>query len=308
VFDLPPFPDDAPPPRDGPLDPVGVIVPTRNRPDRLGRCLTALAAARGRTEFRAWVCDSSAGEDAERVADVVAGFDFAELVRHDRIGASAARNVGTRACRAELVVGLDDDVYVEPGSIDALVAAHRAGPSGCVVAGCVEWRDHWESRPLVMRPIGHARDAGPGEEIEFLVSALLLYPRELGLAFPWNERLWPYDDRWATMVWRLAGAQLRFAPDARADHDDVHSDYPVEHEADRIYANLFDALLVRRSPLWALAFEFVGFAAEAKKWARSAGGAVGLVRAWLRGHAALARDLPRLRRLAADARKFSTRP
>jgi glycosyltransferase involved in cell wall biosynthesis len=307
VFDLPPFPDDEPPSQDGPLDHVGVIVPTRNRPDRLDRCLTALAAARGGTEFRAWVCDSSTGDDAERVAEVVARFDFAELVRHDRIGASAARNVGTRACRAELVVGLDDDVYVEPAAIDALLAAHRAGPPGSVVAGCVEWRDHWESRPLVMRPIGHARDAEPGEEIEFLVSALLLYPRELGLAFPWNERLWPYDDRWATMVWRLAGAELRFAPEARADHDDVHSDYPVAHEADRIYANLFDALLVRRSPLWALAYEFVGFAAEAKKWARSAGGAIGIIRAWARGHVALVRDLARLRRLAADARRFSTR-
>jgi glycosyltransferase involved in cell wall biosynthesis len=303
VFDLPPFPADAPPPEAGPLDPVGVVVPTRNRPDRLGRCLAALAAARGRTNFRAWVCDSSTGEDAERVAEVVAGVAFAELVRHDRVGASAARNVGTRACRAELVVGLDDDVYVKPDAIDALVASYRAGPPGSVVAGCVEWRDHWESRPLVMRPIGHARDAAPGEEIEFLVSALLLYPRELGLEFPWNERLWPYDDRWATMVWRMAGAELRFARDARAEHDDVHSDYPVAHEADRIYANLFDALFVRRSLRWALAYEFVGFAAEAKKWARSARGAVRLVRAWLRGHGALVRDLPRLRRLVAEARR-----
>jgi glycosyltransferase involved in cell wall biosynthesis len=236
---------------------------------------------------------------------VVAGHDFAELVRHDRIGASAARNIGTRACRAELVVALDDDVYVRPGAIEALAAAYRAGPGRSVVAGSVEWRDHWRSRPLVMRPIGHAREAEPGEAIEFLVSALVLYPRELGLAYPWNERLWPYDDRWVSLVWRLAGAELRFAEAASADHDDVHSDYPVAHEADRIYANLFDAAFVRRSPLWALAYEFVGFAAEAKKYARSVGGAIGLLRAWTRGQLAFARDLPQLRRLAASARRAS---
>ena len=139
---------------------------------------------------------------------------------------------------------------------------------------------------------------GPGEVPEVSSSApLILYPRDLALAFPWNERLWPCDDLYASLIWRAAGADLAFAPDARARHDEVeHAEYPVDHEADRVYVNLVDAALVSRSVLRLLAFELLGFAAAVEKWARSPNGALAMVRAWVRGHAALLRDLPTLLR------------
>ncbi|MGI8461544.1 MAG: glycosyltransferase [Solirubrobacterales bacterium] len=277
------------------------MVPTRNRPERLAGCLEALAAAREKLEFRVWVCDSSTGADAERVAEICARHPFATRVAHDRVGAAAARNVGTRACRARLVVSVDDDVYVEPGAISALVDAYRRVRTPRVVAGAVEWPD-WTSRPLVMRRIGVGRAAGPGERPELLVSALLLYPRELAHAFPWNERLWPFDDRWVTMVWRLAGAELCYAPDARARHDERHNVYPVENEADRYYANLFDALFASRSLKRLVYFEALCLASELKRWGRSPRGAAAVMRAWWRGHRAFAADLPQLRALAAAAR------
>jgi glycosyltransferase involved in cell wall biosynthesis len=281
---------------------LAVIVPTRNRPEKLCRCLDALAEARDGLEFPVHVCDSSDPELAPRVEELCARHSFVELVRHDRRGASAARNVGTCATRSELVVSVDDDVYVEPGAIEALLRRYREVGPGSVVAGTVGW-SHWWSRPLVMRRIGFGREARPGEPVEFLVSALLLYPRELGLALPWNERLWPYDDRYVSLMWRAAGATLAFAPEARARHDEVHTKYPVGHEADRIYVNALDGALVSRSPGRLLSFELLGFAACAKKWAGTPRGAWGIVRAWIRGHLALVRDLPALRAAVGEARR-----
>jgi glycosyltransferase involved in cell wall biosynthesis len=301
VLDQPPFPLNGSAPAVQPETEVSVIVPTRNRPEKLRRCLDALAAARDRTPFTVHVCDSSGPEIAPRVKELCARHPFVELVRHDRRGASAARNVGTRAARSELVVSVDDDVYVEPGAIDALVRVSRAR-GDCVVAGTVGW-SHWWSRPLVMRRIGFGREAQPREPVEFLVSALVLYPRDLGLAFPWNERLWPYDDRYVSLIWRAAGARLAFAPDARAHHDEVHTEYPVGHEADRIYVNALDAAMVSRSIGRLIAFELLGFAACAKKWARTPRGAWGILRAWIRGHLALLRDLRALRATLAVARR-----
>jgi glycosyltransferase involved in cell wall biosynthesis len=288
--------------RTGDGDEVAVIIPTRNRPEKLERCLDALAAAREVTTFTAHVCDSSRPEVAEQVAQICARHPFVELVSHDRTGASAARNVGTAASSSELIVSVDDDVYVEPGAIDALVSEYRRQESPSVVAGSVEW-SHWTSRPLVMRSIGFGREARAGEDPEFLVSALILYPRDLAMALPWNERLWPYDDRYVSLIWRAAGARLAFAPEARAKHDDIHTEYPVDREADRIYVNALDAGLVAPALGRLLGFELLGFAACAKKWARSPRGAWAIVAAWWRGHRALARDLSVLRATVAEARR-----
>jgi glycosyltransferase involved in cell wall biosynthesis len=303
VLDQPPFPAGGMEAAyDEPSDEVAVVVPTRNRPEKLGRCLEALAAARDGTPFRVHVCDSSGPEIAPHVEEICDRHPFVDLVRHDRRGASAARNVGTRAAASELIVSVDDDVYVEPGAIEALVKRYRADDGRSVVAGTVGW-SHWWSRPLVMRRIGFGREARPGEHVEFLVSALILYPRELGLALPWNERLWPYDDRYVSLIWRAAGARLGFEPEARAHHDEVHTEYPVAHEADRFYVNALDGALVSRSPSRLLAFELLGFAACAKKWARSPRGAWGILRAWVSGHAALFRDLRTLRSVTRTARR-----
>ena len=303
MLDQPPFPANgtrgsAPDPQDE----LAVIVPTRNRPEKLERCLDALSGARSTTPFIVYVCDSSNASMAPRIEELCAHHDFVTLVKHDRNGASAARNVGTAACDAALVVSVDDDVYVEANAIDELLRAYRAVDGPALVAGSVGW-SHWWSAPLVMRRIGFGREARPGEPVEFLVSALILYPRELGIALPWNERLWPYDDRYVSLIWRASGAELAFAPDARAHHDEIHTEYPVGHEADRIYVNLLDAVLISRSFRRFLEFEFLSFAACAKKWARTPRGAWGILRAWMRGHRAFLRDFGALRRTAAEARR-----
>ncbi len=270
-----------------------VAIPTRNRPDKLARCLAALEAARAHFEFDAVVCDSSWDEDAQRSREAVAAHGWARYVPHDLVGPCAARNLGAREADGELLAYVDDDVYVEPEAIARLAAAVDA--DDVVAAGTLDWGDEW-TRPQVMRRIGYSRAAEPGEETEWFVSAVLCMPRALVLQTPWDDDRRYYDDRMTCLLWRRAGARFAFVPEARAVHDEERKAYPLAQERHRIYANAYDAIFMRRSLSWLLSYELLGFAASAKAFGRTPRGALGIVLEWLRGNARFIADFPRLRR------------
>ncbi len=273
-----------------------VAVPTRNRPAMLATCLEALEAAREHRTFDAVICDSSSGENAAATADVVARYEWARYVPHTLDGPCAARNLGAHAATGELLAYVDDDVYVEPEAIALLAAQVEQATAPTVVAGTFTFDGVLFSEPQVMRPNGFSRPAQPGEPREWLISALLCCPRAIVLACPWDEQRRYYDDRFTSLLWRRHGVQLGFAPEARAYHDEQRKAYPLAQERHRIYANAFDAIFLRRSARWLLAFELLGFLTAAKRFARTPRGAFGIVAEWIRGNARFVRDLPHLRR------------
>src|SRR5215211_76796 len=167
---------------------LSVTVPTRNRPEKLERCLRALAKARELLPFEVYVGDSS---DTSVVRDMVQAvcekFEFVHLRHHTGKNSSAARNFCAQMATTELLVSVDDDVYVEPEAILRLYKAYQRGKGWRVVAGSVAWGEVW-SEPVVTRWTGWGQAARPEESPNFLISALLLYPRALALTIPWNER------------------------------------------------------------------------------------------------------------------------
>jgi glucosyl-dolichyl phosphate glucuronosyltransferase len=97
--------------------PVAVVVPTRDRPDQLARCLAAL-----RPQLLAGdelIVADSASRARDAVARVASDAG-ARLVRCELPGASRARNTGWRAAKAPWVVFVDDDMVVRPGWLEAL--------------------------------------------------------------------------------------------------------------------------------------------------------------------------------------------
>lgn len=269
---------------------VAVVIPTRDRPERLRSCLDALERARRRSPFEVYVGDSSTTTDLRaEVAAVCAGYDFVHLRHHDGAGCGAARNFCTRIARAELLVNVDDDVYVFEDTIERLVTAYRKGSGWRAVAGTVSWGFYW-SRPVVMRRIGYGRPARPNETPSFLIGALFIYPRALALACPWIETVPTYDDHVIGALWRAKGVQMLFAPDARALHDHKHNTYGVDESSDLIYANLFDALIANPSLLRAFEYELLCFLAGAKTYFRRPRSALRYLVAWFRGHKLLVRD------------------
>ena len=121
-------------PADSPLavQPISVVICTRDRPDDLRRCLASLSRLEHPC-FEVIVVDNASRDGA--TAQVVAEFGF-RYVREERPGLSWARNSGAAAARYALIAFTDDDVQVSPGWLRALAVAF-GDPQIALVTGLV---------------------------------------------------------------------------------------------------------------------------------------------------------------------------
>ena len=105
---------------------ASVVIPTKDRPEALGRCLAAL---RGLAGAEVVVVDDGSTQQ-KRVAEIAqeAG---AKLVRLEGIGPAAARNAGVQAAQWEVICFTDDDCEVGAGWVQRLVEPIVAGDAEC---------------------------------------------------------------------------------------------------------------------------------------------------------------------------------
>lgn len=108
-----------------PVPEVSVVVPTRDRPEGLARCLAALERQSGGGLEVVVVDDGS--RDPEPVAAAVAGTPLATYLRLGGQGPAAARNAGVQVARGTIVCFTDDDCEPAAGWISALAAAIETG-------------------------------------------------------------------------------------------------------------------------------------------------------------------------------------
>jgi glycosyltransferase involved in cell wall biosynthesis len=274
---------------------ISVVIPTRNRPEKLHRCLKALDEARKAISFNVHVCDSSTTPELQvSVTQICNSFEFVKYHFHDGQNVSAARNACAKFADTELIINVDDDVYVEPEAIKNLVDSFSRQSGLRVMGGSVAWGDNW-SEPVIMRWIGYGRQLKPDESPSFLIGAFFIYPRSIATLLPWNERLDSSDDRFMGALWRGRGIKLLFEPNARAHHDNEHNSYGPERYHSHIYANLFEALISNPSLLRLVSYEVLGFLAGAKLYFRNPMTAYIYSRAWVRGHKFFVRDINYLR-------------
>jgi GT2 family glycosyltransferase len=109
---------------------ISIVVPTRDRPQSLSRCLAALGAQDADAAEVVVVDDGSRDRDALAGALAAAPVE-ARLIRTGGAGPAAARNVGARAATGELICFTDDDCEPQPDWARLLTdAAARAGAAG----------------------------------------------------------------------------------------------------------------------------------------------------------------------------------
>ena len=117
---------------------TSIVIPTRNRPRALERCLQSLAALdTPRARFEVIFVDDGSESPA---APVVARFEGELMVSCVRQpssrGPAAARNAGAERAQGSLLVFTDDDCTAMPGWIAALEkAADDAAADGWVLLG-----------------------------------------------------------------------------------------------------------------------------------------------------------------------------
>ncbi len=208
-------------PRPGPprqLSDVTIVVPVKDRPRELDRCLNALGS-----EQSVIVVDD--GSLAPEAIAAIAARHRARLIRRPTPGGpAAARNAALAEARTELIAFLDSDTVAAPGWMSAL-----AGYFDDPLVGAIAPR---------MRPLSGGRDGvldrylrarspidmgasesavDPGGRVSYAPAAALLIRRR-ACASGFDERLRYGED--VDLIWRLrdAGWSVRYDPRVTVAH------------------------------------------------------------------------------------------
>jgi glycosyltransferase involved in cell wall biosynthesis len=196
---------------------TSIVVPTRDRPEQLRRCLGAL---HGQADEVVVVDDGSADEELVAAIARKAG---ARLVRLEGQGPAAARNAGARASGGDVICFTDDDCEPLAGWAGALAAPVLAGETRCT-AGRTEVAAHASAADRAWQAIANhlqrtATEPGspsPG----FAPTCNLACSRELLLDLPFDESfpMAAGEDRdWAARA-AARGAAAAVVPDAVVVH------------------------------------------------------------------------------------------
>lgn len=194
---------------------ASVVVPTRDRPEELAKCLAGL-----RGQDVVVVDDGSA--ERERVAAIVAGAG-AKLVRLEGRGPAAARNAGAAAATAEVVCFTDDDCEPAVGWVEAVTAPIVAGEAECAAGRTVVGGDAGPADRAWQAIADHLQRwaAEPGSPSPgFAPTCNLACCRALLAELPFDESFEAAagEDRDWCARGAARGAMPRFVPDAVVVH------------------------------------------------------------------------------------------
>jgi glycosyltransferase involved in cell wall biosynthesis len=215
------LPNDARPPgaRDSTDQPfISVVVPTRNRPLALSRCLDALAAQTLADRLEVIVVDDGSLADDE-VASIVARHHGARLIRRGSGGPAAARNAGALDAGGAFLCFTDDDCEPQRDWVEHLVERLQRGADaaagttlshGGVLAAASEITAH---APAAAQP-------PDGSDLAFAPSNNLACTKAAFEATPFDES-YPdaagEDREWCARL-TAAGYVLHAEPKARITH------------------------------------------------------------------------------------------
>jgi GT2 family glycosyltransferase len=203
---------------------VSALVVTRDGGPLLDACLGALRTALAPVDAELIVVDNSAaGVDAGTAAVLSEG-------RNLGFAGGVAR--GLEAAAGEWVLLVNDDAEVEPGAVQALLAAGRAAPRAGTVTGQVRFharRDVINTAGLVVDRLGvaydrlagaPAHDGGPVEEVFGASACVALYRRAMLDAIGGFDASFFAFGEDADVAWRarMAGWSALYAPGAVAYH------------------------------------------------------------------------------------------
>jgi GT2 family glycosyltransferase len=203
---------------------VSVIIPTFNRPSRLGACLAALArSSYPRSSFEVIVVDDGGEHDLDPlIANVGQNLDV-RAVAQSNGGPASARNLGVMHARGDLLAFTDDDCLPERDWLSALADRFARDPSriygGHTINALPKNVYSTASQSLIDYLYGYY-NADP-ERARFFSSNNIAMSREAFLELGGFDSGFPLasgEDRDLCDRWLRLGRRMSFAPEARVLH------------------------------------------------------------------------------------------
>ncbi len=198
-----------------------VAIPTQRRAAYLDVALASVAAQARAAGAELLVIDDGPDDDTRAVAQR----HGARYIPHAAPrGLNAARNTALRSTDAELICFLDDDVRVQPGWLEALLAAARALPDevGCFTGPIrAVFEDHRfrmcgrEGPPVTALDLGpEDRDAPHAWGANMVLRGSAV---ERAGEFAEHHQLYGDEQEWQARL-RAAGGRIRYVAGAAVEH------------------------------------------------------------------------------------------
>lgn len=203
---------------------VTIVVPTRDRPQRLEACLEAVAALDYPEDRLQVVVVDDGGRESAR--PIVARFDGrldVQLVEQDAAGPAAARNAGVAHARNGYVAFTDDDCAPDPGWLRALVSRFEEFPGAMLGGRTVNALEANPFSEASQELVSYLYDYynSPERGARFLTSNNMAMPTELFLEVGGFHASFPRaaaEDRDFCDRWRAAGHAMWYVPEAVVRH------------------------------------------------------------------------------------------
>jgi mycofactocin system glycosyltransferase len=198
-----------------------VVIPIRDRPTQLDRCLAALAPL-------ACIVVDDASHDRAAVSGVAARHDATLLPLDHNLGPAGARNAGLARVRTRYVAFVDSDVEVAAAELLGL-ARHFADEQVALVGPLVRgisrsawprWFERYDATASSLDLGTVGANVRPGSRVAWLPGACLVGRADrLRAVGGFDGRMRVGED--VDLVWRLvgAGAIVRYDPARVASHD-----------------------------------------------------------------------------------------
>jgi glycosyltransferase involved in cell wall biosynthesis len=204
------------PARATPEPDVSIVIPARNAARTLGEQLAALAGQDLEVPYEVIVVDNASTDATAEVAtEWMTRLPIVRVVRCDRPGANAARNVGIRESRAPRVLTCDSDDVVTPSWARRLSGALS---TAAVVGGPTHLDALNDPETIRARrnPVGDEQLPTAFHRLPYAVGANLGFRREVFDAVDGFDEAFHFGGDEIDFCWRAqyTGYDLAFVPDA----------------------------------------------------------------------------------------------